>query len=143
MSPHVWRFLSIFQTKANGQVGLIKFGGPGDTSEPRGPAPAAKPARAGAKADAHVKRRLPPWRPGSRGSARSRGCGPGSASGVSPAQACDSDRCCGPSEPAGGRERGARGRRGPWQCLKPKVKSESLRLAGSCSGLPAVSISLR
>lgn len=120
-------------------------------SEQRGPDACREgEARAGAKADAHVKYPFPPvapglsWVgtfPGLRAGVGVRGASGrmASRSRVSPGQVWETNQRCRGSKRACWRAR-AGGRRmpqaGPWpgRRLEPKVKSKSLRLAGSCSG---------
>lgn len=142
VSPNVLRFLSIFQTKANWRVRLINFGGAGGIRPSRGPGSGREAeARWGARADAHVKCPSPSVAPGLarvdtfpglRGF-QAPGIRSQTGSGVGLQPTLQTWRA-GWREGAGSRRPARSGQR-----LKPKVKSESLRLAGSCSGFPAVS----
>lgn len=143
MSLNVSRFLSILQTKANWQVRLINFGGMSPsrgalvlavrrgTSRSKGGCPREMPisfcgtrarwARHFPGAEGQGQSLWGFWVPGIRSQIR---------------QAREIKQCCRPSLRAcrGGQDGGGHlwpARAGP--SLEPKVRSQSLRLAGSCS----------
>ena len=144
------RFLSLFQTKANWQVRLINFGGISPSGGALAPAAMERRGQSEGSCPREMSvssrgaRARSGWHlPGATGRGRRprvfRGLGipsqTGTGVGNQPRLQTQLSRLAGePGQEGGGSPRAGPG---PGQRLEPKVKSKSLRLAGSCSGFPA------